>query len=126
MRGKRSLASRASPAGGGSTPAPGVPHPILHFGIDTGITNGILYGMKTAISVPDDIFRAVEKVAKQRRSTRSAVIVSAIREYLEHRKSGEILAALDEAYGTAETAEEYTVRRKAKRRYGRALRGERP
>lgn len=82
--------------------------------------------MKTAISVPDDVFREVEKVAKERRSSRSEVIVAALREYLERRKSRDLLNALNEAYGTAETAEEYEVRKKAKKRYGRALRKERP
>lgn len=78
--------------------------------------------MKTAISVPDDVFREVEKVAKERHSSRSEVIVTALKEYLERRKSNDLLNALNEAYGTAETAEEYEVRQKAKKRYGRALR----
>ncbi len=82
--------------------------------------------MKTAISVPDDVFREVEKVAKERHSSRSEVIVAALREYLERRKSRELLNALNEAYGTAETTEEYEVRKKAKKRYGRALRKELP
>ena len=81
--------------------------------------------MKTAISVPDDVFREVEKVAKERHSSRSEVIVAALKEYLERRKSAELLGALNEAYGTAETAEEYEVRQKAKKRYGKALRKER-
>ena len=81
--------------------------------------------MKTAISVPDDVFREVEKVAKERHSSRSEVIVAALREYLERRKSGALLKALNEAYGTAETAEEYEVRQKAKKRYNRTLRRER-
>lgn len=81
--------------------------------------------MKTAISVPDDVFREVEKVARERRSSRSEVIVAALKEYLERRKSGDLLKALNEAYGTAETAEEYKVRQKAKKRYGRLLHKER-
>jgi metal-responsive CopG/Arc/MetJ family transcriptional regulator len=81
--------------------------------------------MKTAISVPDDVFREVDQVAKERHSSRSEVIVTAVKEYLERRKSSELLSALNQAYGTAETAEEYEVRNKAKRRYGKALRKER-
>jgi metal-responsive CopG/Arc/MetJ family transcriptional regulator len=81
--------------------------------------------MKTAISVPDDVFREVEKVARERQSSRSEVIVTAVREYLERRKSGDLLKALNEAYGTAETAGDYEVRQKAKKRYGRTLRKER-
>ena len=82
--------------------------------------------MKTAISVPDDVFREVEKVARERRSSRSEVIVTAVKEYLERRKSGDLLKALNEAYGTAETADEYEVRKKAKKKYGRTLSKERP
>jgi metal-responsive CopG/Arc/MetJ family transcriptional regulator len=82
--------------------------------------------MKTAISVPDDVFREVEKVARERQSSRSEVIVAALKEYLERRKSDDLLKALNEAYGAAETTEEYEVRQKSKKRYGKTLRRERP
>jgi metal-responsive CopG/Arc/MetJ family transcriptional regulator len=82
--------------------------------------------MKTAISVPDEVFREVDKVAQEQHSSRSEVIVTAVKEYLERRKSDELLSALNQAYGTAETAEEYEVRRRAKKRYGKVLRKERP
>jgi metal-responsive CopG/Arc/MetJ family transcriptional regulator len=82
--------------------------------------------MKTAISVPDDMFHEVEKVARERQSSRSEVIVPALKEYLERLKSGDLLKALNEAYGTAETAEEYEARHKAKKRYGKTLRREWP
>ncbi len=95
-------------------------------GIDIGITSRYTNSMKTAISVPDDVFHEVDKVARERHSSRSEVIVTALKEYLERRKSGNLLKALNEAYGTAETAEEYEVRQKARKRYGRTLRKERP
>jgi hypothetical protein len=53
------------------------------------------------------------------------VVVAALKEFLERRKSGDLLKALNEAYGTAETTEEYEVRQKAKKRYGKALKKER-
>jgi metal-responsive CopG/Arc/MetJ family transcriptional regulator len=81
--------------------------------------------MKTAISVPDDVFREVDKVARERHSSRSEVIVTALKEYLERRKSADLLKALNEAYAAAETAEEYEVRQKARKRYGRTLHKER-
>lgn len=81
--------------------------------------------MKTAISVPDEVFHEVDKVAKERHSSRSEVIVTAVREYLDRRKSGDLLNALNEAYGTAETAEDYKIRQKSKKRYGKFLRKER-
>jgi metal-responsive CopG/Arc/MetJ family transcriptional regulator len=81
--------------------------------------------MKTAISVPDEVFREVDKVAKERQSSRSEVIVTAVKEYLDRRKSNQLLDALNQAYGTAETTEEYEVRQKSKKRYGKRLRRER-
>ena len=78
--------------------------------------------MKTAISVPDEVFREVEKVAKERKSSRSEVIVAALREYIDRRKSADLLEALNEVYGTAETPEEYQVRQKAKKHYSKSLR----
>jgi len=76
--------------------------------------------MKTAISVPDDVFHEVDKVARERHSSRSEIIVSALREYLERRRSGDLLKALNEAYAAAETPKEYEVRQKAKKRYSRS------
>jgi metal-responsive CopG/Arc/MetJ family transcriptional regulator len=81
--------------------------------------------MKTAISVPDEVFREVEKVAKERNSSRSEVIVAALREYIDRRKSVDLLKSLNEVYATAETPEEYHVRQKAKKRYSKSLRKER-
>lgn len=95
------------------------------FGIDTGITKEYTQIMKTAISVPDEVFREVEKVAKERHSSRSEVIVAALREFIDRRKSADLLKTLNEVYGTAETPEEYQVRKKAKKRYGKLLRKER-
>ena len=81
--------------------------------------------MKTAISVPDEMFKEIEKVAKERRSSRSEVFVTAVREHLEKRKSGKLLEAINEASAAAETAEEHRVRQKSKKRYGRTVLKER-
>lgn len=82
--------------------------------------------MKTAISVPDDVFKEVEKVAKERHASRSEVVVTALKEFLERRKSSDLLKALNEAYGVAETAEEYKLRQKTKKKYAKALKKARP
>jgi metal-responsive CopG/Arc/MetJ family transcriptional regulator len=81
--------------------------------------------MKTAISIPDEMFKEIEKVAKERRSSRSEVFVTAVREYLEKRKSGKLLEAINEASAAAETAEEYRIRQTSKKRYGRTVLKER-
>ncbi len=81
--------------------------------------------MKTAISVPDSLFHEVEKAAKEGRTSRSEVFVTAVREYLEKRKSRKLLDDMNNALALAETAEEYSGRRKIKKRYAEVVRKER-
>jgi metal-responsive CopG/Arc/MetJ family transcriptional regulator len=81
--------------------------------------------MKTAISVPDELFKEIEKVAKEHHYSRSEVFVIAVKEYLEKRKSKKLLAALNEACATAESPEEYKVRAKSKKRYAKIAQKER-
>jgi metal-responsive CopG/Arc/MetJ family transcriptional regulator len=81
--------------------------------------------MKTAISVPDDLFEEAEKIAKEQNFSRSEVFVVALREYLEKRKSAKLLAALNEAYAVTESPEEYAVRKKSRKRYAKTIRKER-
>lgn len=82
--------------------------------------------MKTAISIPDALFQEAERVAKERRISRSEVFASALREYLEKRRSQRLLQDINEALAAAETPEEYTVRQKGKKRYARSLQRGRP
>jgi metal-responsive CopG/Arc/MetJ family transcriptional regulator len=81
--------------------------------------------MKVAISVPDDVFQAVEQTSKELGSSRSEVFVAAAREFLERRRSRALLAALNEAHASAELAEEKRVRARSKRRYSGTLAKER-
>ena len=74
--------------------------------------------MKTAISIPDEMFKEIEKVAKERRSSRSEVFVTAMRGYLKKRKSGKLLETINNASAAAETIEECQVRQMGKKRYG--------
>lgn len=39
-------------------------------------------GMKTAVSIPDDIFKEADELARRARRTRSDVYAAALREYL--------------------------------------------
>jgi len=77
--------------------------------------------MKTSISIPEVMFNEIEKIAKERRSSRSEVFVIAVREYLKKRNSGKLLEAINKASGAAETAGECHVRQMSKRRYGRTV-----
>lgn len=54
--------------------------------------------MKTAISVPDDIYREAEVFAKHNRISRSALYSMAVRAYIEQRRPEETLRALNAVY----------------------------
>ena len=56
--------------------------------------------MKTAISVPDDIFQAAEEMAKRLGMSRSQLYATAVREYLEAHRSHGVTALLDQVYST--------------------------
>lgn len=51
--------------------------------------------MKTAVSVPDDIFERVERLARGARRSRSEVYSAALREYVARHAPDEVTEALD-------------------------------
>jgi predicted transcriptional regulator len=51
--------------------------------------------MKTAISVPDDLFAQVDRLAKRSRRSRSEVYSAALREYVARHSPDEVTAGLD-------------------------------
>lgn len=51
--------------------------------------------MKTAISLPDAVFRAAERLAKQARKSRSQLYADALTEYLTRRTPDEVTAAMN-------------------------------
>ena len=78
--------------------------------------------MKTAVSIPDDIFREVEKVAKEHNYSRSEVFAIALREFLEKLKSQNLLDTLNKVYSEAEEfSEEKTLREKSKKYYAKKV-----
>lgn len=54
--------------------------------------------MKVAVSIPDSIFKAAERLARERNLPRSQVFAEALSAYLEEHGSEAITAALDEVY----------------------------
>ena len=77
--------------------------------------------MKTAISVPNHIFKELEKFSKEHQYSRSEVFAMAVKEFLEKRKSKELLNALNEAYSEPESPEEITLREKGKRYFAKKI-----
>ena len=56
---------------------------------------GYTNGMKTAISLPDSVFRAAEKHARRVRKSRSQLYAEAISEYLDRHAPDEVTEAVN-------------------------------
>jgi len=55
--------------------------------------------MKTAISIPEELFESAEEFARGRGMSRSELYTTALRQYLEEHRAGMITERLDEIYG---------------------------
>jgi predicted transcriptional regulator len=66
---------------------------------DDGRVAGYTPGMKTAVSVPDDLFERVDRLARREGRSRSEVYRAALREYLARHAPDEVTAALDLVVG---------------------------
>jgi metal-responsive CopG/Arc/MetJ family transcriptional regulator len=53
--------------------------------------------MKTAISIPDDLFKGAERLARRTRKSRSKLFSDALREYLARHSPEEITEAMNKA-----------------------------
>lgn len=56
--------------------------------------------MKTAISIPDPLYKEAERLTKRLRIPRSQLYAKALEEYLQRLRSKGIKEALDEVYKT--------------------------
>jgi Arc/MetJ-type ribon-helix-helix transcriptional regulator len=63
----------------------------IHFYRYCGYTSG----MKTAVSIPDEVFEQAERLARRARKSRSQVFSSALREYLARHAPDEVTEAMD-------------------------------
>jgi metal-responsive CopG/Arc/MetJ family transcriptional regulator len=54
--------------------------------------------MKTAISIPDDLFRSAEEVAESMGVSRSELYAEAVRRFLGERRAAEVTERLNEVY----------------------------
>jgi metal-responsive CopG/Arc/MetJ family transcriptional regulator len=67
--------------------------------------------MKTAISVPDDVFQSAERLARRERRSRSEVYSTALREYVARHSPDEITDALNQVLeDVGETADPFVSR----------------
>ena len=54
--------------------------------------------MKTAVSIPDDLFSRAEEFAREAKLTRSALFTAAIKEYIRHHRGDDVTRKLNEIY----------------------------
>ena len=60
--------------------------------------------MKTAISVPDRIFRSAEAFAKRRGLTRSQLFATAVSEYLARHQAKQVTEQINRVYCTEDSS----------------------
>jgi predicted transcriptional regulator len=64
--------------------------------------------MKTAISIPDDVFQDAEHLARKMKKSRSEVYSRAVREYVARYSEDGVTDALDALYEKPAAADEFT------------------
>ena len=75
----------------------------------------ILKGMKTAVSIPDDVFKGAERLARRTGKSRSQLFSDALREYVARHAAEELTEAMDRVCAEVQTAKDEFVSRAAAR-----------
>ncbi len=65
------------------------------IGFDEEDEVGYTPGMKTAVSIPDDVFEQAEKLARSTETSRSALYTRALAEYIARHSSDEVTEAMN-------------------------------
>ena len=81
---------------------------------------GYDHSMKTAISIPDDVFQAADDVAQQLRMSRSELYANAVAEYVAKHRAADVTARLDEVYGREPSGLAPRLRRAQARSVGKS------
>jgi metal-responsive CopG/Arc/MetJ family transcriptional regulator len=74
------------------------------------------FGMKTAVSIPNELFDVVERLARRTRKSRSRLFSDALREYVARRSPDKITEAMDEALAEIGESEDRFVADASRRR----------
>jgi hypothetical protein len=59
------------------------------------VSIGYTHSMKTAVSIPDDVFQLAEQLARRTETSRSALYTRALAEYLARHTPDHVTAAMD-------------------------------
>jgi len=62
---------------------------------ETRLPRGYTNGMKTAVSIPDDVFARAERFAKQAKRSRSEVFTAALRDYVARHAPDDVTEAMN-------------------------------
>jgi metal-responsive CopG/Arc/MetJ family transcriptional regulator len=60
--------------------------------------------MKTAISVPDNVFARVDQMARRHKMSRSAVFTAAAKEYVQRHRGDDVTRKLNEVYAKEDSS----------------------
>ena len=60
-------------------------------------------GMKTAISLPGDLFKSADILARKLKMSRSQLYATAVAEFVAKHRSGDVTARLDAVYSKGES-----------------------
>ena len=80
--------------------------------------------MKTAISIPDELFNKVDELAAELHLSRSQIFTEAVMEYLKRQQNLKILDAINKVYSEDDTEEEKRLREEGKKHYAGLLKDE--
>lgn len=72
--------------------------------VDTRMKGGYTLGMKTAISIPDNVFRSADTMAKRMGVSRSQLYSKAMEEFLARHRSKQVTARLDDIYSEEDSS----------------------
>ena len=73
------------------------------------------HGMKTAISLPDDLFSAVDALARRLGVPRSRLVAEALAEYVAKHRGARVTEQLDAVYSADASKLDEPMRRAARR-----------
>ena len=71
-------------------------------------TGSYTHGMKTAISIPDDLFADAEQLARELKKSRSRLYGDAVREYLARHSAESITESLDRLCDEVDAGGDFT------------------
>jgi metal-responsive CopG/Arc/MetJ family transcriptional regulator len=72
--------------------------------------------MKTAVSIPNELFEVAERLARRTRKSRSRLFSDALREYVARRSPDKITEAMDEALAEIGESNDLFVEAASRRR----------